>query len=247
MKHIGLAITTLVLAGTLNAQSHPTFTIEIGADSHGNPQFTVTNLNSKTLGACVFRLGFSRPAGARGEMVWDSLLGESQWPNGEPHLPIRPNESETLNLSHVNGLPLPDKIDVLAGIWSDGETFGDKTVLNEIYGSRDSELAAYELGISVLREALDKDWTADQLLAALNDKPSNFVVSAIRAAFGSAIAPKESPGSVKLKMHLFIADFTQKADLLRSAKRSYGIRQVLFSPPVNDCRCAAIASTGRGI
>lgn len=230
MKQVTLAIAVLLLAGAAGAQSRPAFSIQIGADGQGNPQFTLTNLTSKTLSACVFRLGFSHPAGARGEMVWDSLLGESQWPGGEPHEPIPPSQSETLNLADLKGLPLPDKIDVLAGVWSDGESFGDKSGLNEIYGFRASELAAYELGISVLQQALDKNWTADQLLTALNDKPTNMVVSAIRAAFGPLSPPHESSNAMKHRINSLILGFRHDAELLRAATPSFGLRDATTSP-----------------
>jgi hypothetical protein len=222
-----LLIAIALLAASTQAQTQaqtldqPNFAIQVHPGSYESLQFTVTNLSPKILAAAAFQFKIPGDSQPQGQMVWDSLLHEVVAPVPDPQLPLAPNASMSLNLPHVMERPIPDQIEILAGIWSDGETFGDKLWIDRILGMRASTLSSYQLGISILQEALDKDWTEDQIVDALKGQPSGVAIYTLRGNFplnNTNTTLKETSGMLKSRIRFMLSDFTRKADLLRAAK-----------------------------
>jgi hypothetical protein len=63
------------------------------------------------------------------------------------------------------GGPTPNA-KLLAAVWEDGSTFGPDELLARISDSRKALADSYDLAIAALRTGLDKNWTADEYLAA---------------------------------------------------------------------------------
>jgi hypothetical protein len=84
----------------------------------------------------------------------------------QDELPIEPGGRITQHLSHAVGGPLPDKIEVVAGVWADGETFGQPDWVKVILKNREIQASAYEQATSMLQRGLDQNWTRDQYLQA---------------------------------------------------------------------------------
>ena len=68
-------------------------------------------------------------------------------------------------LPHKVGGPLPDRVEVIAGIWEDGETFGEAVWVKTLLDHRASLTSAYEQAIFMLQKGLNENWTRGQYLA----------------------------------------------------------------------------------
>lgn len=95
--------------------------------------------------------------------------------------PLEPGASLTLFLPHEVGGALPDRVEVVAGIWDDGETFGLAVWVKALIDNRASLRSAYEQAVSLLQRGLDENWPRGQYLAALNSKPNSLPFYAIRS------------------------------------------------------------------
>jgi hypothetical protein len=158
--------------GQLPTVEQPRFQIEIQAAAEGGPRYTVTNLTGKTVTACVLELSSSSQSKGKSKTVWDALL--------QDELPIEPGASISRYLSHAVGGPLPDKVEVVAGVWADGETFGQFVWVENILETRAMRASEYDQAATMLRQGLDHNWTRDQYMQALNDKPSSGPIYAVR-------------------------------------------------------------------
>ena len=125
-----LAILGLLVSSATCGQSQTVeqakFQIEIQAAADGGPKFTVANLSGKTLTACTFQFSVSSESRAQSKMDWDPLA-QGRGDPGRPG-PLEPGASLTMDLPHKVGGPLPDRVEVIAGIWEDGETFGQADI-----------------------------------------------------------------------------------------------------------------------
>ena len=68
---------------------------------------------------------------------------------------------------------IPDKVEVAAGVWGDGETFGDPEWVSVILRGRESLVTAYNQAIALLREGMEQKWTREKYLQAPNGKPNS--------------------------------------------------------------------------
>jgi hypothetical protein len=209
----------LCLASAVHGQSRtaeePKFQVEIDPAAEGGPKFTVTNLSAKTLGACVFEFSISSEGMPQSHMDWDpaSLPGGDE--RRKSPKPLEPGASMTLNLLHKVGGPFPDKVQVIAGVWTDGETFGVADWVSVILKNRASLASAYEQAISILRQGLDEQWTRDQYLEALNSKPNSLPFHAIRSTLAASQNSESDRGAVKYTMQALLEYFTKNLEVLR--------------------------------
>jgi hypothetical protein len=188
----------------------PRFQIDIQAAGEGGPRYTVTNLTGKTVTACVLQLSSSSQNHGKSKTVWDAVLQNVQ--------PIEPGGSISQYLSHVVGNPLPDKVDVVAGVWADGETFGDSIWVKNILETREMRASAYELAATVLQQGLDQNWTRDQYLQAISDKPNSGPIIAIRSTLQANQQFAEKPQLLRGAIQVLLESFRQKSAQIRKAK-----------------------------
>jgi hypothetical protein len=104
---------------------------------------------------------------------WDSLLQD------EPA--IQPSAHMSGSVSHVDGGPYPDKIEVVARIWADGETFGPPELVKTMLANRERMASQYEQAANLLQHGLDQNWTRDQYLQALSNMPNFGAIHSLRS------------------------------------------------------------------
>jgi hypothetical protein len=201
--------------GAAHAQApiQPNFRTEVlTTDSH-TPKFSVTNRSEKTLTACTIRFSVSGEAKAQSLMNWDALV-QRQGPDGQPEVPLAPATTLTRYLPHRSGAPLPDKVEVIAGIWSDGETFGEESWVKLLLDGRASLVASYEQAVELLQKGLAENWTREQYLAAINAEPSSAVFYGLR----QSLEVNRHPRALKLVMQSQLEHFREVLSHLRPAK-----------------------------
>jgi len=202
-----VAFVSLTMHIPSQTAEEPRFDIEIRAGER--PIYLVTNQSSKTLTACAVNFSFSSTSKKQGEMVWDSLLVD------EP--PIEPNAHMSGYLPHAVGNPYPDKVEIIAGVWADGETFGQPEWVKIILTSREMQASAYERAANFLQRGLDQNWSRDQFLQALDEMPNSVATSSIR----STLEANQSAERARVLRHILLGmldTFTGKYERIRKAK-----------------------------
>jgi hypothetical protein len=195
-----------------NAQETPRFQIEIHASTDRGPSFTLTNLSSKVLTACSLKISTPSEPGKPMRIDWDAPV------QGVP--PLQPQGSTPLPLPRVVGGDLPDKVEVAAGIWADGETFGEVDWVKVILQTRASRASEYEQTTALLRRGLEQNWTRDAYLSALKSLPFSGSSYGIRSTLE---ANPQLDGNARLLQQLvqrLLDSLNQKAEALRQAKPS---------------------------
>lgn len=106
-------------------------------------------------------------------MEWDPIAqGRANDPRLGP-MELQPGDSVTLPLPHLLDNSLPDRVEIVAGIWSDGQTFGNAEWAKALLDRRAALVTAYEQAISILEQGLAQNWTRDQYSAALSSLPAS--------------------------------------------------------------------------
>jgi len=191
------------------AITSPNFEIKIQTEGERAQRYTVTNLTRKTVTACVVRISSSLDSNDQSRSVWDALVQNVP--------PIEPNASMSQFLAHRVGVPLPDRVEVVAGVWVDGETFGDPQWVNVILKGRESLVASYDQAIALLRKGMDQKWTREQYLQAFNDK-TNSAFYGIRATLTANENLDEHPQLSNQLMQKMFDSLAEKSDKLKKAK-----------------------------
>jgi hypothetical protein len=181
------------------------------------PTFTVTNLYSKTLTAAHFRFSSSAGPGPVAETVWDPLRQGWDSFRPQPPGPLEPGTDMTMYLAHIVGAPPSDQVEVVAGVWADGETFGDPSELKLILNHRAALPASYEQTIAIVQRGLDENWNRNQYLQGLrgvqNSAAVRFVVDALRKNNN----PNPDPASIKSAIQSVLMTLKHNLDMLRPA------------------------------
>jgi hypothetical protein len=230
MKILGAALSVLnagiLVSSAVPRQSQtveqPRFQVEIQPMGEGAPRYKVTNLTGKTVTACVLRLSSSSERKEQLNTDWDALLQD------EP--PMESGASISQYLSHVVGRPLPDKIEVVAGVWADGETFGQPDWVKVILKNREMQASAYEQAAIMLQQGLDQNWTRDQYLQALGDKPNSGPIYAIRSTLVANQQFAEKPKLLRHAMQMMLESFTQKYEKIRKVKPTASVATSSWPP-----------------
>jgi hypothetical protein len=196
--------------GQSPSAEQPRFQIEIQATGEGAPRYKVKNRTDRTVTACVLELSSLSQARGNSQTVWDALL--------QDELPIEPGASISQDLSHVVGGPLPDKVEVIAGVWADGETFGQPFWVNNILKTRATRAFEYEQAAAMLQQGLTQNWTRDQYLQALSDKPNSGPIHAVRSTLAANQQFAEKPRLLRQSMQMMLESFVQKSDRIWKAK-----------------------------
>ena len=215
---VGLCVVSmaLIVALTICAQSRadekPKFQIEIQPAAAGGPKFTVMNLSGKTVSACVLEISMASEGKGQSRIVWDA-----------PFLGVRPLEQGATisqNLAHVVGAPLPDKVEVIAGIWADGESFGQSDWVKVILANRADQVSKYEQATSFLQRGLDQNWTRDQYLEGLRSMPNPGPFYGIKSTLEANQDLNNRPEVLQRVIRALLESLNRKLELIRQAKPS---------------------------
>ena len=207
----GAMLFSSVVQRSSTTPQRPGFQIEIRVTGEKGPSYAVTNLTGKTVSACVFELYYSSQHRGSSKTVWDALIQDD--------LPIEPGRTILRSLSHIVGSPLPDKVEAIAGVWADGETFGQPVWVNNILKTRALRASEYEQAAATLQQGLDQNWTSNQYLQAFSDKPDSGPVYTVRTALAATDQQNaQKPQVLNHVMQKLLEAFRQKSDQLRKAK-----------------------------
>lgn len=211
--NVGMLFSSAVYGQAVTKQ--PGFQIEIHATGEKGPTYTVTNLSGKRVSACVLEISSSSSQSVRkSTKIWDALL------EGQP--PIEPGASISQYLFHLVGRPLPDKVEVIAGVWGDGGTFGQPVWVNNILKVRVKRASEYEDAAAILQKGLDQNWTSDQYLQAFSDKPDSGPVYTVRTALAVNQQAAHTPQVFTHTMKFLLQTFREQSDQLRKTKPTMG-------------------------
>lgn len=203
-------IALLCLSGGYGrAESGARFPVEIHAAGERGPTFIVTNRSEKALTAGVLEMSSSTQVGGKSTEVWDAVLQDAPV--------IAPGGQLTQDLARVVGGPLPDKVEVVAGIWADGETFGQPAWVRIILRTRAMRAAEFDEASAILKKGLEREWSTRQYLEALGDEKSGPMYS-IRAALAANGANADKPRTWRRLLQVMFDDFAAKAERIRQAK-----------------------------
>ena len=204
----------LIAVGALCVKSRadeiPNFQTEIQAVAQGGPKFAVMNLSGKTVAACVLEISIWSEDKGQSRIVWDAALKGGR--------PLEPGASITENLPRVTGAPLLDKVEVIAGIWSDGVPFGKSDWVKIILADRATQLSEYEQEGYFLHRGLDQNWTRERYLEALSLMPNPGIFYGIKSTLEANQKLDDKPELLQRVIHTLLASSNQKIELIRQAK-----------------------------
>ena len=189
------------------ASERPEFRVEILRGEKG-PTYTITNLSGKPVGALVLEISSSSQPARKAKRPWDSIL--------EGHRPIEPGAGLSRPVYELAFSPLPDRIKVIAAVWTDGETFGAPASVNLILNNRALHASQYEDAAAILQRGLNQNWTRDQYEQAFRDKPDNGPVYTVRTALSATAA--QSPQIFTGTMQNLLSNFLELSKELRKVK-----------------------------
>jgi hypothetical protein len=192
------------------ATERPEFRVEIQPAGNRGPNCTVTNLSGKPVWALVLEISSSSQPARKAKKVWDMLL--------ESHPPIEPGASIARPVYEFAFSPLPDRIKVIAAVWTDGETFGAPASVNLILNNRALRGAQYEDAAAILQQGLSQNWTRDQYEQAFRDKPDTGAVYTVRTALSATLQTARTPQDFTHTMQFLLTNFQQLSQQLRKVK-----------------------------
>jgi hypothetical protein len=197
--------------GTSTTAEQPKFKIEIRAAGEKGqvPSFAVTNPTSKTVTACVFEQSSPSPGPRKTTMVWDTLV--------QGDVPIEPGQTVIRPLAPMIGNALPNKVEVVAGIWADGESFGPPRWASNIFNNRALRASENEDAAAILQRGLDQNWNRDQYREAFSDQPDSGPVYIVRTALTATQQTGQTPQEFTHTMQFLLQSFKQQADKLRKS------------------------------
>jgi hypothetical protein len=223
MKVFAAAFCALYLGMLFSSSLHgqtaselPRFQIEIRTTGEKKPKYTVTNLSGRPVSACVLDISSSSPSSPLSQRAWKSTTVWDAILQGLP--PVEPGASLSQYLPHrVNG-PLPDKVQVIAGVWADGGTFGQAVWVNNILKTRALRASEYEDAAAILQRGLDQNWTSNQYQQAFSDKPDSGPVYIVRTALTATVQTAQTPQEFTHTMKFLLQSFRERLDQIRTAK-----------------------------
>jgi hypothetical protein len=197
----------LVTAARARSQTaeEPKFQIELRTATEKGPKFTVTNRSDKAITACVFEISSSSETKQQTRVVWDAGIQSER--------PLERGASVTENLPRVVGGPLPDKVEVIAGIWADGQTFGQPDWVRVILQDRALRMSQYEQAISLLKQRLNEQWSRDQYLSALGSRQDSIAIYSIRSTLMAN--PQLGGRNLQQTIQRLLENITQRLEIVR--------------------------------
>ena len=177
----------------------PKFHVEIHSSAEKGSTYIVTNLSGKPVWAVVLEISSSSQPVRKSKKVWDSA-------------------SISQYLANFGRSPLPDKIEVIAAVWTDGETFGMPASVNSILNIRALRAAEYEDAAGILQRGLSQNWTRDQFQQAFRDKPDTGAAYTVRTALSTTQQTAQTPKDFTRAMQFLLTSFQQLSSQLRKVK-----------------------------
>jgi hypothetical protein len=186
------------------------FRVEIHPTGEKGPSLTVTNRTGKTVTACVFEVSYPPPGRRNAKIAWDELLqGGSA---------IEPGATVMRPSFLFAGGPIPDKVEIIAGVWADRGSFGEPELANNILKSRAMRASDYEQTAALLQQGLDQHWTREQYQQAFRDKPDSGPVYTVRTALTATQQTAPTQQEFNRVMQILVQSFKEYAERLRKGQ-----------------------------
>jgi hypothetical protein len=192
------------------AAERPQFRVDLQPGADKRPACIVTNLSSKPVWALVLEISSSSQPARSQKKVWDMLL--------ESHPPIEPGGSISRPLFEFAFSPQPDRVKVIAAVWTDGETWGAPASVNLVLNNRIRLAAEYEDAARILQQGVNQNWTRDQYEQAFRDKPDTGAVFTVRTALRSSLQTAQTQEAFTHLMQFVLTNFQQLSKQLRKVK-----------------------------
>jgi hypothetical protein len=186
------------------------FHVQIHATDEKGPSFAVTNRTGKTATACVFDVSYPSPGRRNSKIAWDELI------QGGPVL--EPGATILRPFFLFAGSPIPDKVEIIAGVWADGGTFGEPELANNILKTRAMRASEYQQTAALLQQGLDQNWNREQYQKAFRDKPDSGPVYTVRTALSATQQTAPTPQEFNRVLQSLVQSFRQYADRVRKGK-----------------------------
>jgi hypothetical protein len=199
--------------------SLPPFEIEIQPAAERGPTFTARNMSDKTVTACVFEFSHSDTGRPEGAMTWDASVQRKP--------ALEPGATLTLFLGHAVGQPLPDKVELVAGAFTDGDVFGQAKWVKSLLQGRAMFLNDYEQAAAYLQKGLDERWTYEQYLGSLDQLPKQGASDAIRRTLEANTNAQKHAEVLQDLIESMVDQFNRYAKKIRQA-------QAPANPPASE-------------
>jgi hypothetical protein len=216
MKTLALALCAVNIAMLYPAALHPQaaseqreFRVDIHPGDRG-PTYTITNLSSRSASALVLEVSSSKQPARKVRKTWDSIL--------EGHVPLEPGAALSRPVFELAFSPQPDRIRVVATVWTDGGTSGPPAAVNSILNYRAARAADYEDAARILQQGLSQNWTRDQYEQAFRDKPDTAAVYTVRTALTATLQTAKTPQEFTHTMQFLLTSFQHLSKQLREVK-----------------------------
>lgn len=186
------------------------FPVEIHATGEKGPSLTVTNRTGKTVTACVFEVSYPAPGRRNAKIAWDELL--------QGGAVIEPGVTVVRPSFLFAGGPIPDKVEIVGGVWLDGGTFGEPELSNNVLKTRAARAAEYEQTGALVQQGLDQHWSREQYQQAFRDKPDTGPVYTVRTALSATQQTAPTQQEFSRVMQILVQSFKEYAERLRKGK-----------------------------
>jgi hypothetical protein len=183
----------------------PKFKIEIRAtgEKGQGPSFAVTNLTAKTVTAFVFEQSYPSQGARKTTTIWGALV--------QSNIPFEPGQTVLRPLAPIIGNALPNTVEVIAGIWADGESFGPPKWTSNIFNNRVLRASEAEDAAAILQRGLDQNWNRNQYQQAFSEKPDSGPVYTVRTALTATQQTGQTPQEFTHTMQFLLRSFKQQA------------------------------------
>jgi hypothetical protein len=193
--------------------------LDVRMSASGNRfTYTVTNLGSKSVTAHVLKTFFQQNRREQLQM-WDSVLADES--------PIEPEAQVSGGIGRFDGGPYPVRVEVVAGIWADGETFGQSVSVKQLLDAREEQASAFEHVAKLLQRGLDENWTRDQYQHALDGMPESLAVYGAGSTLKNNPLPIDQP---KLLRHLVISMWDRFTGTYERIRRATPVSTAATNP-----------------
>jgi hypothetical protein len=130
---------------------------------------------------------------------------------------IAPLDCSSTDLPDDVGTLLPDKVEAIADVWADGETFGQPDWVKVILTNREAEASANEQAAALLQEGLDQNWSREQYLKAAGETRNSGPIAVLRCAL-LANRNADKPRFLRHLIQNLWDTFTGESVQIRTAK-----------------------------
>ena len=171
--------------------------------------YTVANAGSKAVAAYAVKVSFPQTNQER-ILTWDSVLADDPALDPDAHM--------VGGIGHIESRPYPDRVEVVAGIWSDGETFGEEVYVKQLLDARQERASDLERVAKLAQRGLDENWAVEQYLNALDGMSKSFAVDFLRSFLKNNPRPAEHPEALRHLVTGVFDRFTGNYERIRRAK-----------------------------